>query len=642
MDQEALSEKELQLFGFLSYIKSKERLTPGQLLIPVIKHCVFTLQKTQFNTEEIRTEAVSHFGKEFPIIVIQRMLAQLVVDQQIIRDEKGSNNWICIANGENYLEAVEHAKRSMTYFYRTFSEFLSKKDASFRTVKHATIVRRIRKYCEECYAQIAPFLVSGIPPTPAKDTEMWNTVLWDFVRQRVDTDPELKLAFAEIFTGALLLTLFERIGEQFDNFREAIGEKVLYLDTNVLLRILGLQDAFLNRLGAEFHSILREYHIELRVWDRTVHELESLVRGYRFAEQYLRPDGKVSHLYQYLKDQEVKPYELVERIAAIKKSMSDLGVTIDNHSTLNAENSVLLESKLEQYLALKKAKKISADAPDQYIPPERLEALVRHDLRCLLLLDELRQLDTMGNNDFTDTKYFFVTSDSLLLRQQAILQREAFTGVPLALSDSALSFLLYLHRMDTARNIATESFTLAHFNNQTLSLGNWIAFVDESNRKFKAGKIDKKGLGFLLGCVSLRDYSFRIHDVEHIVNAAIAEYEKWLSESSQEKETLTGRVNNLEGYVDNLVQKYDETASAHAETKGKLESGLNELSSLRKEIDLLKKIVYVFCAAVLVLGMLTAFNGSPIIGGVSSLLALLTSVLNYFDLVTRLLRRLSR
>ncbi|MBE7440316.1 MAG: hypothetical protein HS115_17830 [Spirochaetales bacterium] len=371
---------------------------------------------------------------------------------------------------------------------------------------------------------------------------------------KVLPDTHLKEAFTEIFNGAMILTIAELLGDQFEQFKVSMGPKTIYLDTNVVFRLLGLQDSFLNRLGAEFLEIVSNYDIQLKIMDRTLHELQSTIRAYRHVAPYIARGGKVSHLFQVMKNRGLDPADLTEFIIEQKEKLRALHITVDTVSQLSAENSVYLESQVKALAERKLEKRDGNDAPDQYVDPTRMETLARHDLAMLLLVPQLRRATPEKNNHFGDTEYFFVTSDTTALRFQNSLGDAASVGIPAAISDSAMSFMLYFHLTDAAKHIASESFTLALYNDKTLSLPNWLAFVKEAEKSYKHGRIDKAGLGFLMSRVALQNKRFRQNSAEEIVNSAIDVYERTLESTLQQSSEQEIEINQLKSDLDEMLR----------------------------------------------------------------------------------------
>lgn len=92
--------------------------------------------------------------------------------------------------------------------------------------------------------------------------------------------------FENIFNGINLLKILENCSDNLHSTGYSIGNKIFYLDTNILLRMLGLQSEYLNVLGTELLELLHSYNFELRVFKDSLDELFYLLRGYKQGYSY--------------------------------------------------------------------------------------------------------------------------------------------------------------------------------------------------------------------------------------------------------------------------------------------------------------------------------------------------------------------
>ena len=240
-----------------------------------------------------------------------------------------------------------------------------------------------------------------------------------------------------------------------------MNSKTVFLDTNILLRILDLQSDYLNILGHELYNLLIENNFELKVFNDTIKELNYLLRGYKKAEPYFIKGKEISHVYQVLKNKDIDVYEIDDFIQDIPKKLQDLDISIDEETEYPPEDYKIYEDRTNELAKIKYERKnedsiefdISDDSNQKYI------SQAQHDLYCINQIHGLRGKGIV--NRFEDAKYYFITADAVLLKYNK--SNYNFSNISETIGDYTISFLLYFYKPNNMKGISLRSFIAANY-----------------------------------------------------------------------------------------------------------------------------------------------------------------------------------
>ena len=364
-------------------------------------------------------EVVKSFSKDFPIILIEREMQKLVSMKIIERniEEVSKIEYILIHDLSDIVDNFISSQNETAYFLSEFKTFLQIENSVHGDLKLSALLKRLETFCIDNMIPITNYF--GKEETEIKREKTGKEIdllIERYFNECVYKNSRLMLGFENIFNGINLLYLFENCSEEISKSDYTFKEKCFYLDTNILLRILELQNDYLNRLGKELYMFLIKNNFKINVFQITLDELFSLIRGYDKASKYFIKGKNISHVYQTLKNKDYEPFQIDDIIEEIKEKLSTLKIDIDNTTKWLPSDYKEFEDGINTFAKQKFEKRNDNDELKFDIYDENIQKYIyqaKHDMRCIELIRSLR--GNLTKTRFEDEKYFFITAESLLL-----------------------------------------------------------------------------------------------------------------------------------------------------------------------------------------------------------------------------------
>lgn len=643
-------EQEICTDAFIAYCYQEGKYNPQELLKPFVLKAIATLSKTNFTLTEITDEVRKDCGKKFPSILVEKELSKLVNDETIILNkdkEVFTVNADLSEIKENYRTALDET----TYFLHTLQAFITEKSDLYSNISVTKVMKYFEEYCLSNLIEIIKFL-GGIYTThkPKTDSGEIEKLIESFIELKIKQDDRLKSEFENIFNGLHLRKIVEVCSDKLQNQTYSLNNKIVYLDTNIIIRILGYQSDELNLLGKELLTLLKEYNFEIHVFNETIEELFYVLRGYNYHYKELIPGKNVSHIYQTLKNRNIEPFEIQEIISTIPERLSAEGIIIDSQDNFFPNYPDVYSEGIKKLSKKKYLKKNDSDIVDGEISESDLskfERSAKHDLLCIERIAKLRQ-DKLVTK-FEDTPYYFISADQTLINFN-----KGYTSSHIAesISDYSISFLLYFYKPDTLKDVSLHSFIAANYSNSQLSISNWIGYVRKITEKYKNHELDDKQYGYLLTEKILRNENFSESNIDEVIENGLKNYMEHknnfdaleiqnalmkgeLKDADKRNQIANRKINNLT----RATKKKSEVISDFSANKKTLEtrvSGLekkvenqeNQLSTQDKQFRNFRHFVFIF---ILILGILIICSANKIFGSVVSTVSLIMEILNILD-----------
>ena len=630
---------DVYMYSFLAYAYDSGKLSPSDILTPLVLKSVVGLGKTNFSIADIQAAIKTEFAKNLPLIIIENEITKLVKRGLIKRNDNKEireRTFSIDSDLSSYQSEYEESSKITDYFLSCFKEFLIEKDNSFSEVKYAGLVKRIESFCLDNVVTIVKYF-RGESPTIRRQqsTHDFDLYIEEFFLTRVIVDDRLIKGFEAYFNGINLMYIYENCAKAVVQTDYEFGEKIFYLDTNILLRILALQNEYYNKLGKELYDILIENGFTLRVHKITIDELFSLLRGYRKAQNFFISGKNVNHVYQVLKDRKVLPHEIDEVVEECRARMKELGIEIDNKTEWHPLDYVEFETKIE-LLAKKKYELRSEDDSD--FDPNSFSASkyiyqAKHDMRAIEIIRTIR--GECSCTAFEDTPSYFITAEGLLLRFNYNEYRT--TKQCETISDGVIAFLAYFHNPANVKGIALQSFVVAHFNSRDLTISNWMKYVGYIYSKYKAGKIDNKKLGYLLTKTIIDNDRIRTIGIEEIANEGMNEYDRMV-EQLRKKEIESEAIKiasdkkaeeAAEKLANEIGQNVELLAEIH-ELSTETKKHTKDIQDLRTQMKSIRVLLYSIFGFFILFSLLL-ITQNTILGSTGLAISTILEILTYID-----------
>lgn len=325
-----------------------------------------------------------------------------------------------------------------------------------------------------CPAEIdAPF--QSIKSTPNTD------LLIDYIKEAERSNPTQNQTLKDLFLGSLIATtVCARDSQELDKLGKKKFRKCkVYLDSNLILSMLGLHNEEWNKPAKELLKLLKESECRLFAFPWTISEICRLVNQYRRV-RYRYPAGvRVSTIHSSLRRLGWKASDVKEFIIDIEDRLGAVGIGIDHQKNIDLDNYVVKDreflSKLERY-------KPGQNAPGQ-----------NHDLASI---DAITQMRSKAQRSIEDAEAIFLTSDMRLCRFNVKEFGHSSNGtIGEAIPDRLLTNILWLKTPKT--ELSLTAIISVHSRDLFVNRRVWEQFYSVVQSLHKTKQIDDDKVSIL-------------------------------------------------------------------------------------------------------------------------------------------------
>lgn len=216
--------------------------------------------------------------------------------------------------------------------------------------------------------------------------------------------------------------------------RNNLNIKILYLDTNIIFRLIDLQGEERKESILEVLNLCKQHNIEVRITKRTLVELQNSISRYaqlllkyplpsdisRIAYKYRNSENYFSAYWRELSINGITPADFNSRYRNVDLIIKNLGIAIEDTTWFEQEIIEMkseLTSKFQLYLS------------DNRID-HRSYSVIEHDAYHLAFIHYLQGSPVAR---FSDAESFFLTSDRWLVNFQSNLHLLKDSSAPLSL-----------------------------------------------------------------------------------------------------------------------------------------------------------------------------------------------------------------
>lgn len=637
-------EKEALLYAYIEFSNEIKSTGPKELIRPVIVRGIASLEKTFFTLEDVQANIYSEFNKHFDLLIIRGELSCLQNDGFIDYD-KNYKKYKFIESNTEYNIAFDKSKKNVEQFFRELQSYTNEITDNRNKITYEEIFNKLTQFIKNHLSEIVTLLDQrkNIINDEEKNDGIIK-IIEQFILFRVITNQILLEAFEHIYNGILLLYVYENCPSFFTKANK-LGAKHLFLDTNIVLRMLGLQDELNNKLGKEFQKYVNDSNFSLHISEFTWDEIRSLVYGYSYNYHKFFRDGKVSHIYQIMKNRNIDPNNIGVFIEEIDEELSKLNINKSDGFTLKMEEYSNLDIRMNELAKIKYEHKCelqgelfdpSKDCPEIYLKQ------AKHDL--LNVYNIIGKRNGYSKKTFEKEKYYFVTADYIL--RQYIKKSMPSDGQSYVMGDSALAFLLYYKNPDNSKGLSAQSFINAHFNSTRLSIKNWYSYYEAVKEKYKQGEISKEQVGYLLCKVIFDNEKFVTSGIDSIIDESLIAYEekeKQLTQAVHVKNELEEKSQNLEIVVAQLSDELDTKLKKMENMQDELDKLKDkntliekQLSMKNSRLDQISKALYVIIAFLFIITLILICNKLNVL---ASLTGICASIATIYEIVSKRLRK---
>lgn len=597
--------------------------------VPFVAHCVKTSGAQAIATQEVQNQLQSRFGLVLPQYALNTVIKRGVrqglfrlENHMLVPDEKA-------LEGTNLEPAQQRAQRVYAQLLKKFVDFARVKHG--RQFTEDQVDDAFLAYVTDRAIPIvrATLLGEGYQPYLANLGDL-ELLVADFIVHLSRTDVEGFDLLDMIVRGCMLATALY-LPDPNDRAR-AVTDLTVYVDTPVLIDILGLTDDARHEAARELVKLLQDLGARVRCFSHTLQETENLLLASAPALATTVADGRtVNEIVSYAASRGWGRTQLELKAAQVERDLQALGISVGDAPDYRVRLS-LDEGRLEEVL----------QTVVGYARPETRS----YDVRSLTAIWRLRE--GRSQRHLESARAIFVTSNEYLVRASARFFEETPNGsqVPVATLDSQLGTVAWLKRPMAApdlpkRQLVADCIAALEPGNQL-----WERFLEVIEQARADGGVSEEDYATLRYTVSARralmeetlghEDALAVGSVADILRRA---RETMTREAQEQVQTEALRRREAEVRADEESRRAELAETVLSAERGAHEKSLQSSEQAHKD-ELARrignkahrralrvaKVIYVILAVIIIGG--AAAGAGLIGGGVATFFVLVAAALN--------------
>lgn len=542
-------------------------------LIPFVNKVILDKAPTKsFSDNQIKSWLESDFGLLIPIFSVQLILKRMS-KRRIIERSHGEFNLINSDTDTHQFDSdraklISHHNATVSSL-RDYVKTELKKKISDQEAESA-IYSYIDQYAIDC---IDAFSSGEVISEKGKSSDDWRYLVSSFLHYISKKKPDQFNYFVTVLTGRMLSNAL--LAEDLSSLPMQFKDTILYLDTPIILQVLGILGEDPENFAFEMISLFKKAEAKLAVFQHNLDETELILSN---AERSLETESRgYGNVIVALREANKKPSD----IALIR---ADLQTILNRHNievfpTPDYETSYQIdEVAFEKEMAEAKLfyRNIAAKLTDI------------NSLRSIYILRK-------GNSPYCveDCKAISVTTNSALCRAAFSYGKrfKEFKKISPIITDFSLTNIIWLKSPMNYVDIPKKILIAACYAAMKPTNELWTAFVMEIEKLKKRGKISEEQHKYLR-------YELRVrHDLMNMTFGGESE----LSESQI--------LQILDRHEQNIVmpwkEKFEELKKEHLDAKNDLDGKQLRIVSFEKKAKKIGNIVeYIVRIFLLIIGIL--------------------------------------
>jgi len=318
--------------------------------------------------------------KEFDLDIMQHVIAAILNrDKEKRYVKKKKNKYSLTENGSRYVNLMETDKeigRKINSLVEDIKKYFEEHDASLDSEQIynflLAFINNNLEYLVESINPAADFKKISFPE--AKENEK---VFIEYITLAEKQKPQQFEILQQMIMGSIISAiLYAKDPSEFQTLKsKQLKNLDVYLDTNFVLFVLGLFTPEFNGPAQELFDLLKEHHLNLKIFDFTVEEVSRVIINYEKEAHRYPATVKVDTLYSSLKRKGWKKTDVREFVINIEETLHSLGINIEP-TNIDLDNYEPPDKKLREDIELYK--------PGQPRPHQN------HDLAAIEKIKELR------------------------------------------------------------------------------------------------------------------------------------------------------------------------------------------------------------------------------------------------------------
>ena len=441
------------------------------------------LQNEKFmSTLQIQSAINKYIKLDIPLHVVNSIIKRLK-KKNLILQKKSEKKYVLAKKGIEYKCRLENQKDvtrrinsvigKIVGFFSNRGEMITESQASELI---DTLLRNNRN-------TIIEYLNPSYDFKPSKSIRETPHIklLVEFLSEIDNKDPESYSTIRDIILGSTIYaTSYARDAVEL----QKLGERkfkgcTIYLDSNIVLSMLGLHEPEENTTALELLKLLKEFGFDLRIFQFTEIEICRLIKHYRSVLHKYPHDIRIDSIYSSLKRKGWRSSEVIEFITNFEKQLHTLGICVDYSYEIDSNSALLndveLRTKLSEY---KKIQTLNGQD---------------HDLTSI---ETIRKIRKRKFRNLEESKAMFLTSDLKLFKFNFNVMGHKVNGtVCEVIPDRLLTNILWLKKPKF--NLSLSAIIAAQSRELIIARAIWDQFYVVLQELYRDKKIDDGMIGML-------------------------------------------------------------------------------------------------------------------------------------------------
>lgn len=545
-----------------------------------------SLDQSKYRTiQEIENFLKVTYSLVIPLNTIQSILKRLEKGGYIRLEGRGTDSLAAIPKSKA-TEHLDHTEEEADKIARKQNKLVSRLKNHFseelkKDFSEEDIETKLKKYILDNISNLA--ILNGRQNHDKYDYSSQNATEKSITRFLItifDQEQELYESFNDLLKGAVL---WQSIAEKDSvNDESAISQLTVYLDTNIVLSLLGLHHESINRAARQLNELLQnDNKIHVRVFDKTLEEVINLLAGYKYNKDNYGSQ-RVNHVYFFLKKKGFDDADIDIFIEKIEHKLEDLQIykeelEIDDTSDLKKRELKLYEQLYSEN------KTYETEKTDEFQRSE--EAVNRSTLHDVAIISKIRNIRNGWQSSFEKCKAIFLTNSYRLYKfsSRNKLNKQAITEV---ITDITLTNILWLKNPGSDVGITIDNLLYVHSSEFMVDNKIWRKFLRTLKQMHNSGEIDEGDYALLMSKNQLKEEYLLSKKQEEITPESVRELTNDIKKQSVKKDNELEIKNKKIEELQDIEQKKDNELNTYHNENENLEQNL---SILQKEHNNLKE-----------------------------------------------------
>ncbi|MDD3416589.1 MAG: OmpH family outer membrane protein [Lachnospiraceae bacterium] len=483
--------------------------------------------------------------------------------------------------GIKYREKFEkknEISRRVESLVRDMQLFFISKNVSTTTER---IKEKLELFIKENFLILMEFINPDSPNniTAPKHDKKCDELIADYILLAQNEKPSKYKTIHDMILGSVISLTFYSVDEtKFAPIDKMNFESCeLFLDSNFVFSILGLEDEKLCRPNKEVFELLKNYKFQLKIFSTTVDEICRVINQYLDYDPQYSPDVHTHAIHSYMRRTNWTRTQVQEYIQNIDDILAKQGIT---KITLDGIN-------LETYTAIK----IPIEKTLDYYKPNKSVCVYNHDL---IAIDKIIEFRGGTQRKLEKCKALFLTSDSKLSKYDFIEIGHKKNGtISEVMLCSILANILWIKDPNT--KLPIESIMAFHAQDLFIKSAIWQRFQEICIQMLKEKTLTSENISNLFYRNYIEDVlkEFDDHETDEI-DAKFLMKQVQISTKVREddlKKMEKDKNNELKEKIEKIVRIKDEEKEKDVlKVKTQMEESLKKKDEeMQKQIDNVKE-----------------------------------------------------